>query len=115
MPARVAARSWLGLEVDGNVAGAWDEAREEMIRAGDHEVDIEGAGGALARGGDEGGAEGDVIDEMAVHDVHVQPIGAGLLRAGDFFAEAAEIAGEDGGGDDERVGAHGSHGREWEL
>jgi len=100
-------------QVDGDAAGVFGEAGEEMVRTGDHEVNIQGAGGALARGGNEGGTKGDIIDEVAVHDVHVQPIGAGVLRAADFLGQARKIAGEDGGGDDERVWTYGKDGKNW--
>lgn len=46
-------------------------------------------------------ADGDVRDEVPVHDVDVQPVGAGVVNdAGAFVREVAEVGGEDGGGDD---------------
>ena len=46
------------------------------------------------------GPNGQVGHEMAVHDVDVDPVGAGLVDRTHFLAEAGEIGGQDGGGDD---------------
>lgn len=43
---------------------------------------------------DDGGAEGDVVDKMAVHDIEVEPIGAGVDGAGGFLADFRKISGE---------------------
>ena len=47
-------------------------------------------------------ADGDVGNEMAVHDVDMDPVGAGGVNRPDFLAELGEIGGEDRRGDDER-------------
>ena len=39
---------------------------------------------------------------MAVHDVNMDPVGAGGVNRPDFFAELGEIGGEDRRGDNER-------------
>ncbi len=49
--------------------------------------------------GDDRRAEGDVGDEMTVHDVEVDPVGAGGVDGGDLGAQPGEIGGQDGGGD----------------
>src|SRR5688500_4846482 len=36
---------------------------------------------------------------MAVHDVDMDPVGAGLVERPHFLAEASEIGGQDGGSD----------------
>ncbi len=44
-------------------------------------------------------AERDVVDEMAVHDVEVQPVGAGDLHLVHLVGKAGEVGGEEGGRD----------------
>ena len=39
---------------------------------------------------------------MAVHDIDMDPVGAGGVDGPDFLAELGEIGGEDRRGDDER-------------
>ena len=49
---------------------------------------------------DHPGTERDVVDEVAVHDVEVQPVTAALDGAGTFVRDAAEVGGEHRGGND---------------
>lgn len=49
--------------------------------------------------GDNGRAKGHVRDEVAVHDVDMQPIGTLVHLGRAFMAEAGEVGAEDGGGD----------------
>jgi hypothetical protein len=48
-----------------------------------------------ADGFDDGRAEGDVGDEVAVHDVEVDPVGAGGIDCGHLFAEAGKVGRKD--------------------
>ena len=48
----------------------------------------------MSHGGDDGGAEGNIGNELAVHDVEVQPVGPGRGGAGGFLAEAGKVGGE---------------------
>ena len=48
---------------------------------------------------DDGPADGDRGYEAAVHDVDVDHVGAGGLALADLVGEAAEVGGDDGGGD----------------
>ena len=57
----------------------------------DHQMDIQGQAGGLAQGPSHPGTDGDIGDEMPVHDVHVDPIDAGLLRFLHVLRQAAEI------------------------
>jgi hypothetical protein len=41
---------------------------------------------------------------MAVHDVDMDPVGAGGIDRANLFAELCEIGGEDRRGDNERAG-----------
>lgn len=54
----------------------------------------------IVDGLDDGGAKGDIIDKVAVHDIEVEPVGAGLDGAAGFLSDPVEIGGEQGGGDD---------------
>ena len=45
-------------------------------------------------------ADGEVGHEMAVHDVDVDPVGAGLVDRADFLAELGEVGGQDRRGDE---------------
>lgn len=63
-------------------------------------VDVLGALDERADLGDDGGAKGHVGDEVAVHDVDVQPVRALLHLEGALLAQGREVGAEDGGGDD---------------
>lgn len=99
----------IGFDVDGDVVcSGLDEAVEEVVRAIDHEVDVEEDVVGFVDGGDELGAEADIVDEVAVHDIEVEPVDACADGAGAFFCETAPVGGEEGRGDD-ALGA-GEHG-----
>lgn len=88
-------------DVDGELLGAGlGEGFEEDLRSGAHQVDVEELSGEGSEVGDEGGAEGQVGDEMAVHDIEVQPFGAGAGGAKDFAVQPGELRGEEGRGND---------------
>ena len=55
-------------------------------------------------------AEGDVFDEVTVHDVEVQPIGARTFHALRFFGKSSEIRGQQG-----RRNNHGQRLANWEF
>jgi hypothetical protein len=71
-----------------------------MIRMLDHEMDVEWKLGVLSHGRDDSWPERNIIDEVAVHDVEMQPIGAGLFGAMDLGFETREVRGEDGRSDE---------------
>jgi len=50
--------------------------------------------GTRPHGGDDGGTKGNVRHKVAVHDVEVQPVGAGADGAFGFRTQAGEIGGE---------------------
>ena len=84
-------------DVDGDrIRAGLEEARQIMIGMFDHEMHVERELGVFAHGGDDGGPEGNVIDEMAVHDVEMEPVRAGFFRAMDLSFEMGEIGGENG-------------------
>jgi len=45
------------------------------------------------------GPKRNVIDEMSIHDVAVNPIGPSLLNPVNFIGQSGKIGSEDGGGD----------------
>jgi hypothetical protein len=65
----------------------------------DHKMDVERKLRVFSYGPDHSGTERDVIDEVAVHDVEMQPIRAGCFGAMDLFGEIGKIGGEDGRSD----------------
>ena len=58
----------------------------------------------LADGGDDHGTEGNVIDEVAIHDVAVNPVRAGFVGQANLFRKAGEIGREDGRSDEDGMG-----------
>jgi hypothetical protein len=50
------------------------------------------------------GAEGNVGDEMAVHDVEMNPVGFGFFDAAGFGGEFAEVSSQQRGRNNHRVG-----------
>ena len=79
------------------------EGLEVALRLDDHQMDVERLGGRLANRRDDQGAEADVGDEAAVHDVDVDPVGAGRVDGTHLFGEATDVGGEDRGCDDDRL------------
>ena len=80
-------------------APAADEGLDEVVGGRGHQVGVEGDLGVFAHAGDDGRTEGEVGDEVAVHDVQVEEVGAGVLDVADFGGESGEVGGEEGGGD----------------
>src|SRR5204863_5306001 len=70
-----------------------------MISVLDPEMDVERQICELANNRDDSRAEGNVIDEMSIHDVAMNPIGPGLLNPANFIGQSGKIGGEDGWGD----------------
>ena len=90
-----------GFGMDENVVGTgFGELGEERVDRCDHQVDVEGQAGVAAEFGDDGSAEAHVGDEMTVHDVEMEPVGAGTLDGGDLVGEAGEIGREQARGDE---------------
>ena len=81
------------------VRAGFDKTRQVMIGMLDHEMDVERQSRVLANSRDHCRSKGNVVDEMSVHDVAMNPIGAGLLNAPHFLGQSGKIGGEDGGSD----------------
>ena len=77
----------------------FDEGFGVALRLGKHEMDIEEKPGDLrAQLGDHLRPEREIGDEMAIHDVEMEPGGVGGGDKGGTFGETGMLAGEDGGG-----------------
>ena len=84
-----------GVEGDAGGAGL-GEGLDPAQGVVDHEVAVEEGGGeALAQRLHHGGAERDVGHEMAVHDVHVQPVRAHVQHPLALCPELREIGTQD--------------------
>ena len=66
-----------------------------MIGVLDHEMHIDGEFRILSNQIDNCRSEGNIIDEMSIHNVAVNPVGTSLLDALDFVSQSGEIGGED--------------------
>ena len=95
----------LDVDCDGVCAG-FDKSRRVMIGMLDHQVDIERKLGLLAHKIDNRRPEGNIIDEMSVHDVAMDPISAGFFGGADFIGQAGKIGSENGGRDDDFLRGH---------
>jgi hypothetical protein len=73
-------------------------------------VHVDDALGGGTYGFHDQGPDGDVWNESAIHDVHVDPIRARSINRLDFGAKAAKISGKNGRGDPDglRRARHGS-------
>ena len=70
-----------GLDVNGNgVRAGFHKARHVMIGVLDHQMHIEGKFRLFADNFDDHWAKRNVVDEMAIHDVAMDPIGAGVFN-----------------------------------
>ena len=91
-------------DMDGDVIGAGlGEGFEIRIAGRDHQVHVERLFGVRPDRLDDIRPDRDVGHEMAVHDVDMDPVGAGGIDRAHFFAQFREIGGEDRRGDDERA------------
>jgi hypothetical protein len=81
-----------GLNVNCNDVGAGlGEGFEVKIARRDHQMHVERFLGDRADCLHHGRADGDIGHEMPVHDVNVDPIGAGGFDCADFIAQFGEI------------------------
>ena len=66
-----------------------------MIGVLDHEMHIDREFRILSDQIDNCRPEGNIIDEMSIHNVAVNPVGASLLDSLDFVSQSGEVSGED--------------------
>ena len=103
----VQVRTRLGMHQQMIGAGV-PERLEVRIGRGDHQMDVDGNGDVRTQRLHHHGADRDVGNEMAVHDVDVQPVGAGGLDRLGLFAQAREVGGQHGRRDQGPGGVIGS-------
>jgi hypothetical protein len=90
-----------GLGMDAHDIGpGGGEGLQVGIGRRDHQMHVDRHRDVRPQGLHHVRAEGDVGHEMAVHHVHVQPVGAGGLDGAAFLAETGEVRREDGRSDD---------------
>ncbi len=80
------------------VGAGVEEPVAEMGRLRDHQVRIDGQRSQPAHGGHDLRAEGDVVDEVPVHDVEVHAVDARPLQLANDAIQVAEVGGQDAGG-----------------
>ena len=89
-----------GLGVDGDDVGAGlGEGGDEGIDRRNHQMDVEGERTVRPQRPDHLGTERKVGDEMPVHDVDVDAVGAGLGDRPHLLAELRVVRRQDRGGD----------------
>src|SRR5262245_1033061 len=94
--------------MDGNrVSPGFDETREVMMRTLNHKMDVERKFRVLSHCRDHGWPERNVIDEMAVHNIEMEPIRTGFLNTTNLNLESGEVGCEDGRGDEDFWMRHG--------
>ena len=92
------------LDMHGDDVGAgFGEGFEIRIARRDHQMHVERLLGVRPDRFDDIRPDRNVGHEMAVHDVDMDPVGAGGIDRAHLFAEFCEIGGEDRRGDDERA------------
>ena len=77
------------------IGAGLDEGGDIALGVLNHEVDVQVQARDLADGFDHRRPNGDIGDEVAVHDVHVQDGGAGALDASDLFGQAGKVRRQD--------------------
>ena len=92
------------LDVHGDDVGAGVGKRLEIgIAWRDHQMHVEHFLGVRAQRLHHAGADRDIRNEMPIHHVDVDPIGAGVIDRAYLFAELGEVGGQNRRGDDERM------------
>ena len=93
-----------GLGMDGDDVGpGLGEGVEEIVDRRNHQMDVERLGAVRAKRLHHRRADRQVGDEMPVHHVDVDPVGAGGVDRAHLLAEAGKIGGQDRRGN-ERAG-----------
>src|SRR3546814_5470045 len=67
---------------------------EILVHRRNHEMDVQGLGRMRTKCLHHGRADGNIGDEMTVHDIDMDPIAHGLINGANFLAQAREISGE---------------------
>jgi hypothetical protein len=80
------------------------EGCDKGVAGRNHQMTVEHLGRRGPDCLDDGRAERDVGNEVAIHHIKMDPIGAGRIHVADFRAKPGEVGREDRRGDDERPG-----------
>ena len=95
---------WARFGMDRQDVGAGlREGGQHGIDRRDHEVDVERQLGVRPQGPNHVRTDGQIGDEMPVHHVDVDEIGPGGFQRADLLAQDGEIAGENRGGNPNRL------------
>ena len=82
-------------DMDGDsIRASLGKRFDQNFRLRAHEVNVEKYFSQGTNGAHDFRPKGNVWDEMPVHDVEVQPVGAGTVGSFDFLAEAGVVGGE---------------------
>jgi hypothetical protein len=74
-----------------------DETRQIVIGMLNHQVNIKRQICDFANGRDHARAERNIVDEMTVHDVAMDPIGSRLFHPANLIGQSGKIGGENRG------------------
>ena len=84
-----------GLDMHRDDIGAGlGESLEIRVARRDHQMHIEHLLGVRAQRFHDVRSDGDVGDEVAVHDVEMDPVGSCRIDRADFFAQLAKVGGK---------------------
>ena len=75
------------------------ELGHQPVGIGDHEVSVQWRGGNPGQGCDHGWTEGEIRNEVSIHQIEVQQIGAGGFDLGDLSGEPGKIRRQKGWSD----------------
>ena len=95
-----AVKVFVGFGVDGNqIRARFDKVGNECGNGLNHQMNVKHFFRGGANGFDNGRAERDVGNEMAVHDVDMDVIGTRVVNGGYFRPQFGKIGGKDAWGD----------------
>ena len=76
---------------DDFIRAGFGEGFQQNFRPGAHQMNIKKELGQRSDRADDFGSEGYVRHEMSIHDIEVQPIGAGAISPFDFSAQTGVV------------------------
>ena len=86
-----------------DIGAGFGEGLQIRIAGGDHQVHVKRLLGVPPERLHHVGAERNVGNEVAVHHVDMDPVGAGLVDRNDFLAKLGEIGSQNRRGDEQRT------------
>ena len=93
-----------GMNCD-DVGSGLGKGIEQRIDRRNHQMNVEGEFAVRTKRLHNCRTDGEVRNEMAIHDVDVNPVRSRRIDRADLLAEPSEIGGKDGRGDDRGAGA----------